>query len=378
VGVFGQFSIFATIVYLGNVFTTYGVDVLLIRETAREGRVTSLASTALWLQVFLSLFWCAIFLIGSVPFLTPDLTATLFVYNLSLLPLALYTVFSSLLRAFERMDLFMGLNLCSSLLQVAGVLALVKTPDDLRILCIWLVIAQVLTALIGAGLCRKTIPSFSIQMKPVLGDILELFRSGWRVALFAPLSLLSQRLSLFMLSSLSGAVATGLFSASARLVEGLKLGHFAVTNSLMPSMSRPTSPQQQRLYRFSLHGLLWMSVALAIIVTFTADIIIKLIYGPAFEQSIGLLKIIVWVLVPYTFSVYYSLTLVMRGAESLVLRANVIGLIAAVVFYLLLIPLFGVPGAAWGTLATETLQAAILLFARHSKSDSEAHAARLI
>ena len=360
VKVFGHYTILASIVYLGNVFTTYGVDVMLIREIARERRVTQLASTALWVQIYLSLLWCVIFFIGSFPFLTLEQAVTLFLYNLSLLPIAFYTVFSSVMRAFERMDLFMGLNLCNALLQVLGAIVFVKTYNDLLILCIWLVIAQVLTALVGIFLCKANVPAFSLKMSPVFSDVLELIRSRWRIALFLPLSLLSQRLNLFMLSSLSGDISTGWFSASARLVEGLKLGHFAVTNSLMPSMSRPASPQQQTIYTFSLYGLMLWSVVVAVIVTFMADPIIVLIYGTAFVPSVDVLKIIVWVLIPYTFSIYFSLTLIMRGAEALVLNANLICLIIAAGLYLFLIPRFGVHGAAWGTLATEILQAATL------------------
>jgi len=360
VRVFGQYAILASILYLGNVFTTYGVDVMLIRETARERRVTPLASTALWLQIYLSLLWCSLFLIGSFALLPLELTATLILYNLSLVPLAFYTVFSSILRAFERMDLFMGLNLCNALLQVLGAIALVKTSADLLLLCVWLMTAQVLTAFVGVLLCKTTIPTFSLRMKPVFGDVMELIHSGWRIALFSPLGLLSQRLNLFMLSALVGDVSTGWFSASARLVEGLKVGHFVVTNSLMPSMSRPASPQQQAIHKFLLQGLLLWSFVVAIIVTFMADVIIKLIYGSAFVPSVDVLKIIVWVLIPYTFSVYFSLTLIMRGAEAVVLNANLICLVVAVGFYVLLIPLFGVYGAAWVTLAIEILQAAIL------------------
>ena len=360
VRIFGQYTILASIVYLGNVFTTYGVDVLLIREMARERQITQLASTALWVQIYLSLLWCVIFLIGSFPFLTRELTVTLFLYNLSLLPLAFYTVCSSTLRAFERMDLFMGINLCGALLQVLGALMLVKTSYNLPLLCIWLVTAQVVTALVGVFLCKAYVPAFSLQIKPVFGDVMKLIRSGWRIALFSPLGLLSQRLNLFMLSSLVGDVSTGWFSAPARLVEGLKLGHFAVTNSLMPSMSRPVSPEGQKTHKFSFYGLLLWSFVVAIIVTFMANPIVSIIYGIAFVPSVAILKIIIWVLIPYTFSIYFSLTLIMRGAEALVLNANLICLIIAAGLYLFLIPRFGVHGAAWGTLSTEVLQAATL------------------
>jgi hypothetical protein len=47
-----------------------------------------------------------------------------------------------------------------------------------------------------------------------------------------------------MLSTLAGDAVTGWFSAATRFAEGLKLGHFALLNGLMPEMSRPESVQR--------------------------------------------------------------------------------------------------------------------------------------
>src|SRR5688500_11619985 len=57
-GIFGQYALLAATVYIGNVFTTFGTDALLIREIARERRFTPLASTVLWVQISLSVLWC--------------------------------------------------------------------------------------------------------------------------------------------------------------------------------------------------------------------------------------------------------------------------------------------------------------------------------
>src|SRR5688572_24366 len=57
-GVFGQFTLLAATVYIGNVFTTFGTDALLIREIARQEKFAPLASTVLWVQISLSVLWC--------------------------------------------------------------------------------------------------------------------------------------------------------------------------------------------------------------------------------------------------------------------------------------------------------------------------------
>ncbi len=360
-GVFGQYTLLAATVYIGNVFTTYGTDALLIREIAREKRVTPLVSTVLWVQISLSVLWC-LFAVFAGLFLTASiqLRMALVLYNLSLLPLAFYSVVSAILRALERMDLFMGLNLCNALLQVLGAALLIRSSADFLLLCTWLVTAQVLTALMGLLLCRLYVPGFSLKMKLIAADVVSVIKSGWRLALFYPLGLLTQRLNVFFLSRLTGDVLTGWFSAAARLVEGLKLGHFALLNGLMPEMSRPDTVQRQRMMQSSLFGLLLWSFIPAIGITFFADSIISIIYGQAFGPSADTLTILAWSLIPYTFSSYFSVALIMRGAEAVVFNANLICLIAAIFIYLLLIPRFGLRGAAWGALVVESLLASLL------------------
>jgi O-antigen/teichoic acid export membrane protein len=97
------------------------------------------------------------------------------------------------------------------------------------------------------------------------------------------------------------------------------------------------------------------------VLTFFADSLIHFVYGMAFDPSIKALRIIAWSLVPYTFSSYFSVTLIMRGAETMVFNANLICLTAAIIIYSLLIPMFGLLGAAWAALAVESLLASLLL-----------------
>ena len=108
---FGQFAFIASTVFIANTFTTFGTDTLLIREIAKAGQITELVGRAFTLQTSLSIFWCFATLLFRAE-------APLLIFSLSLFPLAIFSVVSALLRAFERMDLFWGLNLGNGLIQI--------------------------------------------------------------------------------------------------------------------------------------------------------------------------------------------------------------------------------------------------------------------
>lgn len=362
VAAFGQYAAMAALVFLGNAVTTFGADMLLIRETARAGGLTPLAPVALWLQLALSVLWIgSVMGIGFVfPAVLPAARLPLIVYLLSLFPLAFYTVFSALLRAFERMELFLALNLLTALLQTIGAAVLIRSQDDLLRLCAWLTLTQLVAAGLGGVLCSRLV-TFAALWRPVrLAEVWALLRVAWPLAALMALALFSQRLSVLMLLPLAGDAATGWFSAAARLVEGLKIGHYAVLGALLPTLSRRSSPEAGRLFRNSWAALLALSALLALALTLLADPIVMLIYGSRFAPAAHVLRLLAWSLIPYTFSAYLSLDFVTRGLERTVLKVTILGAAVSVGLYTLLIPQLGASGAAWGMLAGEGALATLL------------------
>lgn len=366
---FGQYAVMAALVFLGNTVTTFGTDTVLIRETARAGGLTALAPVALWLQLALSALWAASVIgIGFVfPAALPESRLPLIVYLLSLFPLAFYTVFSALLRAFERMELFLALNLSTALLQTLGAMILIRTQSDLLILCAWLSLTQVAAAVSGGWLCSRLEAFPALWRTTRLAEVWALIRLAWPLAVLTALAIFSQRLSVLMLLPLAGDEAAGWYSAAARLVEGLKIGHYAVLGALLPTLSRRPSPEANRLFRGSWASLLALSVLLALGLTLLADPIVTLLYGSHFAPAAQVLRLLAWSLIPYTFSAYLSLDFVTRGLERKVLMATALGAVVSAGLYILLIPPLGATGAAWGMLAGEGALAAFLAGAKQSE-----------
>jgi O-antigen/teichoic acid export membrane protein len=306
---------------------------------------------------------------GLATFWTQDTHSfwTLFLFNLSLLPLSFQSVYNSILRALERMNVYALLNLLAIFAQVILAYFFIHIASDLTRLALLIFFCQILVSLVGYLSCKDVFPPFKFYNGSFLKEVWLLLRSGWKLALLAPLAALFQRLNLFLLSLVLGAETAGLYSAASRLVEGIKIGHFSVSNSLMPAMARPVTLRRTSTVNVSFLFLLFLSLFAALCLSALSTPIIKIIYGISYEASASLLRIVGWMLVPYTFNVYYSLRLTMNGLEASVLKANLLILPCAGFLSFLLIKELGLIGAGWGVLINETVFAFLLfLFYQHS------------
>lgn len=344
--VFGQFAVIASLVLIGNTLTTFGTDTLIIREISRAGRITHLVTQSLGLQLSLSTLW---YLGTLLVFRDPPL----WLYTLSLFPLAFFSVASALLRAMQRMDLFWALNLGNGIVQViAGLLS-----RDLWTLCFYLLIAQIAVAFFAVWLCRNFLHDFSSAS---LLAFQPLWKLTWPFAALTTLTIASQRLGILFVSAMIGDVGTGLFSAAARLLDGMKFGHYAVLGALLPMLSAGNLRVRNDFHN-GFRSLILFSGGMAAIVMLFAKQITLLFYGDEFEQTASLLRFICWAIVPYTVSAFISVDMVARRMETRLLRASILSIIVFTFLFALFIFMAGLTGAAYAALIGETIQAVIFL-----------------
>ena len=75
-------------------------------------------------------------------------------YSFSLLPLALTAVYSAALRAYERMELLLWVNLGTAVLQTGAAFILLRQGGRLVPLILLLLAVQLVGAALAAGLCH--------------------------------------------------------------------------------------------------------------------------------------------------------------------------------------------------------------------------------
>jgi len=375
----GQYTFIAAVVFLGNVLTTFGLDTILIREVARRGTASATSLTAaLGIQLGL-----AVLFIGGVtlasgwlrdsPCCASTKAVGLWVYSLSLIPLAFTTTFSASLRAYERMDLILALNLLSAAAQTGGAWLILSAGGGLIAVLGLLLAVQTLSAGLSGVMCCGWLPGFALDLRvsPTLAQ--HLLRQGIPLVLVAGFMVVYQRLGVLMLSWLAGDAATGWYAAAGRVTDALKMAHYAFFGAIFPLMSRlvvegrppgagrdPTA-LEHKLSHISLRFWLGFGLLAGVIITLLAGPVVRLVYGQNYAPAVPALQILAWSLVPFAVNTHTFFWLVSRGKEISALKVSLVSVASTAVLHAMLIPSLGLLGACLATLVGEVIQAVLYL-----------------
>ncbi len=266
------------------------------------------------------------------------------------------SVSTSSLRAFERMDLVWTISLANGTVQIIAALL----SDDLWTLCAYLFLGQLILAGFSYWICAVFLASFHL---PPIPDIRPLLRATLPFAALTILLVLSKWGNSGTRKYFPDDSSTGLFSSVARVVDGLKLGHYAVLGALLPVISRGTRSAEQS-FRSGFGLLVGLSLFSAVGLSLFPRFVILNLFGDAFSPAIGLLAILGWSLLPYTLSSFISYDLIARGRELTLVKAGTVSLSVFLVLYPWLISIYGLNGAVYASLAGEIFQAVIFIYFR--------------
>lgn len=369
---FGAYAFIAALVFMGNALTTFGTDMILIREIAAKDDLSGLMP-ALAIQLALSggliaLTWAAA---SYLPNQSPETIFGLQVCSLSLLPMAFFSVFSTALRGRQRMDGFMALNLFLAAVQVGLTLAFVR-PGDSVVWLVWLLNAgQFAGAVFGGILCGAQIPGFWNGWRFSWPETAALAQLCAPVALIALAGIVYQKISVYMVSTLAGPAPTGWFSAALRVIEAAKTVHLAVFTALYPVMAsasaasiggtteirKPWRGSFRQAWRLLIVGSIAASAGLFLF----ARPLVQILYGPEYFPAILEGKILAWILIPFTANTFLSLSILASQKEHTVLRVQMVGLVALIGLNAWWIPKWGIDGACLAMLAAEISQAVLYM-----------------
>lgn len=352
---FGDYAFIASAVFIGNMLTTFGTDMLLIREIA-SNRDFSQFIPSLFLQLFLSIVLIVIaWLLPPIPVQSAAGWLALKIYSLALVPFAFFTVFSSVLRGIQRMDHYAALNLSITLIQLVATHVFINARSDVISLAWLLLTVQAVAAVLAGWLCKDRFSTFRLPKRFSLHQ----YRPVLSLASLNFLGILYQRLGILLVTFLLGAVATGYFSAAQRVVEFAKTAHLAIFTALYPALAKSQGGWKD----FRLVWLILLTGALiaALSISLLASPLTLILFGVEYAESVPLLRLFPWILIPFTISTFLTLSFIAANRERPVLVALISGLLMAFLLNLWWTPTFGILGAGWALLLAESLQAVVLL-----------------
>jgi polysaccharide transporter, PST family len=363
---FGTFNYALAFVALIEVFATFGLDSIVIRNLVRNpSSRDEVLGTA-----------CLLKMVGG--FLTLGLALTAISFFRPQDPLARWLVgilgARMVFQAFDVIDFWFRSQVQSKyavwakntayflVVLVKISLILLKAP---LIAFAWAMVAE--TGLGAAGLViayrfqggtmQKWLASFH-QVRELLRDSWPMIFSGFVVMVYA-------RIDQVMLGQMADDKAVGVYSAAVRLSEIWYFVPVIIASSVFPSLVKSKElGQQEYLHRiqkyFDLNVLL--AYVLAIPTSLLSSTIISFLYGDSYQGAENIFTILIWGSLFVFMGVARHQVLLTEGLLRFALVSTVLGAIANIILNIWLIPVYSGVGAAIATLVAQFIAAYLSSF----------------
>lgn len=234
---------------------------------------------------------------------------------------------------------------------------------------IWLIATYLLEAfLIGLGLViifkykgqgfRKMNFNFLIA-KQILKDSWPLLLSSFAVSIY-------MRIDQVMIKSLLGSTEVGIYAAAVKLSEAWYFIPTLIGASVSPAIINSLKVSEE-IFENRLSKLYLLMSTLAIIIgvviTFTSSWLIQILFGQPYENAAMVLKIYIWAGLAVFLGVAIGYYLLAKNLTRISFYSTLFGVISNVILNIILIPRFGINGAAFATLISYSISTlGVLLF----------------
>jgi len=355
---FGIFSYVFAFVALFSSVAKLGLDSIVVRDLVGnpEGRNVYLG-TAFWLK-FLGAVFTLFFVCIASAFTTNNFTTNLYIFIV-----ASGIIFQS----FEVIDFYFQSKILVKFVSICRIIQLlfsslvriylVLSGQDLFWFVVVTLIDQVVLALsLYLAYRLQKIGSFYHYFNLAIAK--KMLSDSWPLIFSGLIVMLYMRIDQIMIKEMLGEKEVGFYSAAVRLSEVWYFIPMLITQSVFPAIVSAKRINEdlyivrlQRLYTF----LVWVAILVALPMTFLSNAIVVFLYGAAYQNAGSVLAIHIWAGVFVSLGVVSSSWLINENMQRVTLYRTLSGAIVNVVLNLVLIPIYGLLGAAIATVISYTI-----------------------
>jgi len=352
---FGLISYGIALVSIFMTISRLGMESILVRELSRnqENRKKYI-STAFWLMGLASLFVYTIFCI-----MIYSIEA-----NQEIINIITFMAFGILAQSFMVTDYNFQSQIKAKYSSIAKISA-VGVSTLIKIYLVWYE-AELVYFAISYAIDFFLISIFLIlmhlkkkQVNFIEGFdsklIVPLLKSSWPMVISALTAMLYMRSDQIMIKKMMSTQDLGLYSVATRIYEAWIVIPVIISLSLMPSMvgsKKISNKEFEKGLKKTIAILFWMSLIFSIISYIYGEYIIVFLYGPDYEASINVFKIIVWGSMFAAIGSVSARYLTIEGMERKIAYRTLIGLLINIILNGILIPRYGIEGSAVATVVT--------------------------
>ena len=352
----GQYS-FATVVGgLALILADFGLRTYTLKEVGRhreEARDRYWQIVASWLANSAITFGGLVPLVLLMP-ITEEAKWILILICSAQLLLGLTSAMGVLFVAHERMELGALFESCANWLVALSAVSMVFLEGSLVA-----VSATIASAYMISAICALLVAFRYFQIQRG-GFSLAVYGTLLREALpFALRQILRQvtiRMDILFIGVLLGPAEVGAYAVAYRLIYMLFLMFNLVGIAIFPASARLFEEGREEFLRLAQQALgvvILISVPAAVGLALVAAEVIRLVFGSAFDTSIGLLQMLAILVAFFPLGMMMQNLLDCADRQVMTLNTEAVGVVCGLIAHSVLIPLFGLKGAVVASILSE-------------------------
>ena len=353
---FGLLSYAGSFVGLFTAFATLGLDGIVIRELVKdETKRDLLIGTAFWLKLFGAI------IVLMILALAVQLTSNDQFTNTLIFIIASATIFQS----FNVIDFYFQSKVLSKHVVYANIISLFIS-SVLKVILIlneapliafaWVMLFD--TFILACGYLyfyhHKHLSFRAWKFHKTTAS--SLLKDSWPLVLSAVVISIYMRIDQVMIKELLDSEAVGQYAAAVRLSETWYFIPMAIASSLFPAIVN-AKKQSEELYYVRLQKLydlmVWMAITIALAMTFLSDWLVNLLYGAQYNQTGDVLMIHIWAGVFVFLGTAFHKYLIIENLTKKSFYRTLLGAVLNILLNYILIPKYGINGAAMATLLSQ-------------------------
>lgn len=353
---YGLMNYVISYVAIFSVFATFGLDYIEIRELSRDhGLKDVILGTSFRLRLLFATIaeiLIVIFIwITNADFFT---SAMILLYSLSL-----YTGCFSIIRNYFT-------SIVKNEYVVKSEITRTIIGSVIKIVLLW--IKAPVEFFIAASLFDTFLVSsgYVLAYNKLVGKIRDwkykkqyvpfLLRESFPLLLSGAAVVIYQRIDQVMIGNMIDHQSVGYFATAGKFLDLIMFLPIVLTQTVTPIVIRTRemgTNEEYEVKKKQLVGIVtWVSIILAVVVSFLSYWLIRYTFGVLYLPAVPVLQIMAWKTLGMALSSSAGQVIIMEGIQKWAVLKNLLGCICCIALNYVLLPVYGIIGAAWVTIIT--------------------------
>ena len=360
---FGELSYYIALIAIFQSITTLGMDGIVVREIAKtSSRENIILGTVFWMRLLAGcICWVSILIYFAIS--DPENKQGIWIFGI---------VGASLIfQSSDVVDLWFqgksqnkrGVYAKLSAFLIANVIKVVLIVLSAKLISFAIVVALE-AAVVALSMCISY--SFYPSRKKWLKSwklAKQLIKESWPYLISGVSIMIYMRIDQVMIKEMLGENELGLFSAALPFATIWNVVPVVICAVLLPYMSKKRLESSKEFNRYLVYifRFFWASsIALIIFTNLASHFLIANFYGDSYKEAIPVLDIYILTITPIFLGVAQNLWILNERKSYLVLLQTTVGATLSIIMNLLLIPIWGLQGAAIAAVISQCISAVLI------------------